>query len=116
MVYKPFVEFVVMSVRRKHYANNKQDYQESRTKSRIVLREYVLEYLSQHPCIDCPESDPVCLDFDHVSGDKTRNISDMIHAGVSVETLKLEMEKCVIRCANCHRKKTAKDFNWFKSR
>lgn len=98
----------------KHYASNKQDYQKSRTKSRLTLREYVLEYLSQHPCIDCNESDPVCLDFDHVSGDKIRNISDMIHAGVSVQTLKTEMEKCVIRCANCHRKKTAKDFSWFK--
>lgn len=23
--------------------------------------------------------------------------------------------KCVVRCANCHRKKTSDDFNWWKS-
>jgi hypothetical protein len=65
-------------------------------------------------CVDCSESDPVALDFDHGNGLKSRNISEMIHAGVSLENLKLEMEKCVVRCANCHRKKTAKDFDWFK--
>lgn len=100
----------------KHYAENKQDYRVSKKKSVQTLREYVFSFLQKHPCIDCSESDPVCLDFDHVTGDKIRNIADMIHAGVSLENLKLEMEKCVVRCANCHRRKTAKDFDWFKSR
>jgi hypothetical protein len=99
-----------------HYAVNKQDYRDSKRKSVQTLREYVLSYLLEHPCIDCSEYDPVCLDFDHVSGDKVRNIADMIHAGVSLDNIKLEIEKCVVCCANCHRKKTAKDFDWFKNR
>jgi hypothetical protein len=28
--------------------------------------------------------------------------------------VKNEIEKCDVRCANCHRRKTAKDFNWYK--
>lgn len=99
-----------------HYQNNKLAYRNSKKKSIQTLKDYVIKYLLEHPCIDCGELNPVCLDFDHVSGDKTRNISDMIHAGVSIETLKTEMEKCVIRCANCHRKKTAKDFDWFRNK
>ncbi len=99
-----------------HYANNKSDYRDSKKKSIDTLREFILSYLKINTCIDCPESDPVCLDFDHVSGVKTRNIAVLIHAGVSLQNLKLEMEKCVVRCANCHRRKTAKDFNWFKIR
>lgn len=99
----------------KHYAENKQDYRDSKKKSVQILREYTLSFLLEHTCIDCPESDPVCLDFDHVSGNKVRNIADMIHAGVALKNLKTEMEKCVVRCANCHRKKTAKEFSWFKN-
>jgi hypothetical protein len=97
-----------------HYVSNKQSYQKSKKKSIQILQEYVLNYLREHPCIDCSESDPVCLDFDHVTGIKYKNISVMVHNGVSLDNLKLEIEKCVVRCANCHRKKTAKDFNWFK--
>jgi hypothetical protein len=26
-----------------------------------------------------------------------------------------ELQKCDVRCANCHRRKTARDFKWFKS-
>jgi hypothetical protein len=25
-----------------------------------------------------------------------------------------ELKKCDVRCANCHRRKTARDFKWFK--
>lgn len=98
----------------KHYVSNKQSYQKSKKKSIHILQEYTLNYLREHPCIDCSESDPVCLDFDHITGNKINNISVMVHNGVSLDNLKSEMEKCVVRCANCHRKKTAKDFNWFK--
>lgn len=98
-----------------HYLNNKSDYRDSKKKSTNVLRVYVLDYLKTHTCIDCPETNPVCLDFDHVYGIKSRNIAELIHAGVSLENLKLEMDKCVVRCANCHRKKTAKDFGWYKN-
>jgi 5-methylcytosine-specific restriction endonuclease McrA len=28
--------------------------------------------------------------------------------------LKNEIEKCQILCANCHLRKTANDFNWYK--
>lgn len=94
-----------------HYAASKT----RRNNLRVRFRErkqrnrvYVREYLLAHPCVDCPESDPTCLDFDHVREKKFRDISALVRGGYKLETLKKEIEKCDVRCANCHRKVTAK--------
>ncbi len=78
------------------------------------LKEFIFQYLKTHFCVDCSESDPIVLDFDHVRGIKKTSISDMIRRAYSITTIEKEIEKCEIRCANCHRRKTAKDFGWFK--
>jgi protein-arginine kinase activator protein McsA len=75
-------------------------------------REFIVEYLKQSSCIDCGERDIVVLEFDH-QRDKKHNISSMLR-GHALETIKEEISKCVVRCANCHRRKTARDQNWFK--
>lgn len=64
--------------------------------------------------MDCGEKDVVCLEFDHVSGDKIKSVGAMLNLSWSIAKIKQEISKCVIRCANCHRRKTAKDFNWKK--
>jgi hypothetical protein len=66
------------------------------------------EYLGQHPCVDCGESDPVVLQFDHVR-DKRYNVSTMIRGGFAWSTVEAEIEKCEVRCGNCHRRKTARE-------
>jgi hypothetical protein len=48
-------------------------------------RHLVLEHLTQHPCIDCNQSDAVVLDFDHVRGTKDSAIRQMIFGGTSVK-------------------------------
>lgn len=75
-------------------------------------RKYILEYLKEHPCVDCGEKDPIVLEFDHVKGIKIDTVCRMVSKN-SLETIKEEISKCEVRCANCHRRKTAKDFNYF---
>lgn len=74
---------------------------------RIAGRQFLLEYLTTHPCVDCSESDPIVLEFDHVKGEKIGDIKKMVDS-YSIESLKKEIEKCEVRCANCHRRMTHK--------
>ena len=76
----------------------------------------VAEYLLSHPCVDCGETDIVVLDFDHVKGVKKANIATLMSNQSSFEKLEEEIEKCVVRCANCHRRKTSKERNDWKQR
>lgn len=102
---------------REKYATNSKYKDRKRVQKKEYLkrnREYVYKYLLEHPCIDCGESDPVVLEFDHQS-DKIDSISDMI-TKCGIEKLKQEIKKCEVRCANCHRRKTAKDFSYFTYR
>lgn len=71
------------------------------------------EYLGEHPCVDCGESDPVVLQFDHVRG-KRDNVSTLIRGGFAWLIVLAEIEKCEVRCGNCHRRKTALDQGFFE--
>jgi 5-methylcytosine-specific restriction endonuclease McrA len=72
---------------------------------RSAIRAFIAEYLSRHPCVDCGETDPIVLDFDHV-GEKSFGIGSAVQRLIPLERVKAEIEKCEIRCANCHRRKT----------
>jgi 5-methylcytosine-specific restriction endonuclease McrA len=85
-----------------------------RLEQKEKLRSVMFNYLRTHPCVDCGESDIVVLDFDHVKGKKTKGISTLVSNAVSVDVLMSEIEKCVVRCSNCHRRKTAKSFRWHR--
>lgn len=84
-------------------------------KHRADKRQLVWNYLKHHPCADCGEKDPLVLEFDHSDPEtKTAEISRMIQAGASVERIFNEIAKCEVRCANCHRRRTALQFDWYK--
>jgi hypothetical protein len=79
-----------------------------------INREFIFRFLLRNPCVDCGENDPVVLEFDHLK-DKIKNVSEMARH-FSIDKLREEIEKCEVRCANCHRRKTAYDFNWWITR
>ena len=78
-------------------------------------REAVYAYLAEHPCVDCGEKDTVVLEFDHRDdAPKTDTISAMVRRAFSLTTIMKEISKCDVRCANCHRRRTAIQFGWWK--
>src|SRR2546426_4885806 len=72
---------------------------------RAEARERIIEYLRDHPCVDCGQTDIVVLEFDHVAG-KLGDISSYVGRGRSWSRVKAEIDKCEVRCANCHRRRT----------
>jgi hypothetical protein len=72
-------------------------------------RAFVDAYLATHPCVDCGLQDLFVMEFDHVRGDKEREISLLVRDGATMKRLEAEIAKCDVRCANCHRRKTARD-------
>lgn len=72
----------------------------------------IVKFLKKNPC-KCGEKDICCLDFDHISN-KSKNISTMLKDAYSWESIKKEIAKCQVLCANCHRRKTAKNQKWYK--
>jgi hypothetical protein len=76
---------------------------------------WLCDYLLEHPCSMCPESDILVLDFDHLDpSDKTFNVADVARDGMSLKRLQEEIAKCRVLCANCHRRHTGKQQNTFR--
>ena len=96
---------------REHQIENVRN---NRISYRQTNREYILEYLTTHPCSLCGETDPVVLEFHHVRGEKSIEVSRLIGRGASLEILNAELAKCDVVCANCHRRITSKNQGWFK--
>lgn len=102
---------------RKHYQENKDLY---RARSKVNRpqciarnKQWLLEYLREHPCVDCGETDVEVLEFDHIDlvGSKARRIGSHIS---SLGRLKKEVAKCAVRCANCHTRRTRRQLGWFR--
>lgn len=95
------------------YRKNRKHYLEYRAAYNKDLRKRVLDflfnYLSNHPCVDCGETEVVILEFDHVRDRKRMAISEMVRGRHSLGVIEREIIKCDVRCRNCHARKTARE-------
>jgi hypothetical protein len=105
-------KFCQSQVSRDHYKNNKSSYLDrARTREILVTEDNqrrLLDYLLCHSCVDCGCTDVRVLEFDHVRGKKSNDISKMMSIGCSWSTIEAEIAKCEVRCANCHRIRESK--------
>jgi hypothetical protein len=97
----------------KHSEKYKACRRANQPRYRQERRERLMDYLKDKQCVDCGEPDPLVLEFDHVRGQKFGDIGSML-SGYCWSRVMQELQKCEIRCANCHRRKTARDFKWFR--
>jgi hypothetical protein len=103
-------KFCLRAYAARHYREYPKPYKERARRhtatTRIDSKRRLLEYLSSHPCVDCGESDPVVLEFDHVNGEKNREVTAMANGSYCWKTIEAEIRKCEVVCANCHRRRT----------
>lgn len=79
-------------------------------------RERLVEHLLSHPCVDCGEADLRVLDFDHEDpSQKTREVGRLAAAAMSWQRVAEEISRCSVRCANCHRRRTAEMFGFWRA-
>lgn len=84
----------------------RKEYMKDRASEARLL---VLDFKRTHPCVDCEESDPVCLDFHHRDPSQKSFVIGHQYAQRSRERMQIEIDKCDVLCANCHRKRHAKE-------
>jgi len=101
---------------REHYKNNTKYYIDKAHRRNAEVKEkslkYIGEYFKTHHCIDCGEADILVLEFDHrLRSEKYMDISHLIKNRGSYKRVIEEILKCDVRCANCHRRKTALENN-----
>jgi hypothetical protein len=97
------------SYKQEHYGANRQRYVDAAgARRKVVVAErtaYLIGFFAEHPCVDCGETDPVVLEFDHLR-DKEFSISSGVRDRNWASVLD-EIAKCDVVCANCHRRRTA---------
>ena len=105
---------------RRHYRQNRTYYLEKARRQRAVSTarawEYVLSVLEGRPCYDCGQVDVRVLEFDHRDRrTKRASVAVLVAEGYGLDAIAREIEKCDVRCANCHIIKTREEAGWFRS-
>lgn len=93
-----------------------EHYKNKRANVRQRNRRYIYNYLQDKSCKDCGDTRWQVLEFDHINQeDKKYQISQMVCSSHSIETIQSEIDKCEIRCANCHKLKTMNQLGFYKN-
>lgn len=90
---------------KKHYESNKPACFARISATKKRLRYEFAEFKSRLSCTKCGEADPAALDFHHIVKDPTnKKISKLTNNGAYVQAMLEIQTKCIVLCANCHRK------------
>ena len=114
---QPYCRSCKRAIDNEHYRRNpRRNYERNKAKAhsnRLWLNEYLKTKQSEWE--GCTVNDPDMLVFDHLHPkDKRAEVSSMVQRTYSLETIKTEVAKCRILCANHHQKHTIQQFGYKK--
>lgn len=100
---------------RDRYQNGDRIRKERNRKAQLErTREQYWQFLCSSKCLDCGSRDPEVLECDHREPDKKSfDVSAMLYS-YSWFNIKKEIDKCDIVCSNCHKKRTIRQFGFWR--
>jgi hypothetical protein len=102
---------------RVYYRLNQEKYRvKTSTRKKLLIEENqkkMWKLLTRGQYVDCGNKNPMVLEFDHLT-EKEAGVSTLLCEGYSWSRISKEIEKCVLRCANCHNIKTHKEKNSYR--
>lgn len=107
---KDYSEYPKASIKASGVAGECKECKKIRTSSLRKEREIELLNRFNYECLDCKikETNPSFFDFHHLDREtKSREVKTIICG--SYETFIKEVNKCVMLCPNCHRKRHLKE-------
>jgi hypothetical protein len=91
------------AAQRRYYARNSKKYRLYADSAKARNLEWVREFKRSKGCFRCGETDPLVLDLHHLHS-KVLEVSAAARSGWSIDRISSEAEKCLVLCANCHRR------------
>ncbi|MBL5840876.1 hypothetical protein I4U30_21560 [Enterobacter asburiae] len=104
--YQGFCKECKKKIDNDQYANNpkrKMAINERSERIRTFHRLLMRRYKRMKGCLLCNEKEPVALDLHHLDPEQ-KDMSPAEMVSFNSERFKAEIRKCVVLCANCHRK------------
>lgn len=91
--------------RRKYYQENKEAHKKIVNEVKNRYRKAWAEYKATLSCTKCGENHPATLDFHHVERHPdNQKVHKLIGAGSFRKAIAEARDRCIVLCANCHRK------------
>ncbi len=93
-------------VRQRWYEKDRENQIRRVTERRARTQAWLVDLRVNAGCSDCLENHPSVLEFHHLDeASKEFSISDAVKKGWGRERILKEIDKCIVLCANCHRKR-----------
>jgi len=96
-------EWLDLTPQSRYYYRNRESEINRVNEMREDTKDWVNSVKQDKGCQECGEDHPACLDFHHID-EKDDSIWNMAHNNRSKDSIRDEMSKCIVLCANCHRK------------
>jgi len=101
--YYPLCKICKREVARLRYSTADVGNRRIKDKLRAQQRSTLIATKKSVGCQICKESESVCLDLHHLNPNE-KDFGIAHYRNASIDKITDEMKKCIVLCANCHRK------------
>ena len=98
-------------IAKKHYAKNAARIKAAVRANNIKIRQKWREYKASLSCVKCGENHPATFDFHHIERKPdNQKVNKLLSNKSYKKAIKEIEERCMVLCANCHRKLHHEEF------